>query len=429
MTSRTYHMRWGRVLPIAALVATGCGASPTTAPTALATLQPTAIPSPTTIPTETTEPTATAEPTPKANVLRIYSSLPMTSDREQTTAIVNAITLAIEQKTDQGTVCGGAYTIDFVSLDDSTSTESSNAERAAADKDAVAYLGPFYSSAARESIPILNAVGLLMVSPSNTANDLTTGPAAASYYPTGVRTYARVVTRDAKQGLFAAEWAAALGAKSVALVADGSDYGQSVADAFEQGAEVQGITVASRTDIDAEKMDVEDMVKTLAAEKSDLIFYGGIPYGSVFLLIPALRKAGVSAPIMGPDSLLVSDFAEYLWESAGDGLYSMIASAPEAELPPAGQQFLADYKARFQSSPNDYGIYGYEAASVVLNAIDQVCAPDRKAIVDAVLGTRNYAGVLGTWSFDENGDTTLVLVQGYRVAAYAWKPVSLPELP
>ena len=85
--------------------------------------------------------------------------------------------------------------------------------------------------------------------------------------------------------------------------------------------------------------------------------------------------------------------------------------------------------ARFQSSPNDYGIYGYEAASVVLNAIEQVCAPDRAAIVDAVMSTRNYAGVLGTWSLDENGDTSLVLVQAYQVNAYAWKPVPLPELP
>jgi branched-chain amino acid transport system substrate-binding protein len=56
----------------------------------------------------------------------------------------------------------------------------------------------------------------------------------------------------------------------------------------------------------------------------------------------------------------------------------------------------------------NYAIYGYEAAAVVLEAIKSVGKKDREAIRKAVVATKNFdKGVLGKWSFDANGDTTL----------------------
>jgi branched-chain amino acid transport system substrate-binding protein len=51
-------------------------------------------------------------------------------------------------------------------------------------------------------------------------------------------------------------------------------------------------------------------------------------------------------------------------------------------------------------------VYGYEACRVLLDAIDRAETKDRAAVVAAVAATRDFQGALGTWSFDENGDTT-----------------------
>jgi branched-chain amino acid transport system substrate-binding protein len=124
-----------------------------------------------------------------AEVIRIYSSLPLTgSSAAQTTTVVNAINLAIEQKTKGGLVCDGKFKIDFKSLDDATAAkgqwdeakEQENANIAVSDPDTMVYIGTFNSGAAKISIPILNKAGLAMISPANTNVGLRSITPAAS---------------------------------------------------------------------------------------------------------------------------------------------------------------------------------------------------------------------------------------------------------
>ena len=59
-----------------------------------------------------------------------------------------------------------------------------------------------------------------------------------------------------------------------------------------------------------------------------------------------------------------------------------------------------------------YSIYGYEAAKVVLAAIQKAGKKDRAAILHACLSTRDFSGALGNWSFDSNGDITNAKISG-----------------
>src|SRR5207249_7549794 len=65
-------------------------------------------------------------------------------------------------------------------------------------------------------------------------------------------------------------------------------------------------------------------------------------------------------------------------------------------------------RARRVSSPSPYAVYGYEAMSLLLDSLRRAGARanDRAAVVDALLATRNRHSVLGTYSIDDNGDTT-----------------------
>src|SRR6266508_3245245 len=116
-----------------------------------------------------------------AGTLKIVSSLPMTgASLTQTQTIVNAEQLRLEQAGNKA--CGGKYNIAYEAWDDASAAlgkwdpavETENANKAAADKSIVAYLGTFNSGAAKLSIPILNQAGpLVMISPANTYPGLT----------------------------------------------------------------------------------------------------------------------------------------------------------------------------------------------------------------------------------------------------------------
>jgi branched-chain amino acid transport system substrate-binding protein len=77
-----------------------------------------------------------------------------------------------------------------------------------------------------------------------------------------------------------------------------------------------------------------------------------------------------------------------------------------------GKEFVEKYQAKYGKMPEAYSIYGYEAAKVALEAIRQAGKKDRAAIVSAAFAIKDFPGALGTWSFDENGDTTLRKLSG-----------------
>ncbi|HEY9846479.1 MAG TPA: ABC transporter substrate-binding protein, partial [Candidatus Caenarcaniphilales bacterium] len=144
---------------------------------------------------------------------------------------------------------------------------------------------------------------------------------------------------------------------------------------------------------------------------------GGITQNNAGQLIKDMRNVGMTAErvkFMGPDGI----FEQALVDAAGkdaEGVYVTFGGVPGAELTGAGKTWYENYKKKYSAEPEAYAAYGYEAANVVYAAINQVCAKDRAAIRDAVLGTKNFQGVLGTWSFDENGDTSLTTLSGNAI--------------
>src|SRR5947209_6061306 len=142
--------------------------------------------------------------------LTIYSSLPMQGvSLSSAIAIVRGARLALDAV--RGRI--GRYRIVYEPLDDSSakagawdpSQTSSDARLAAGNRTTIGYIGEFDSAASAISIPILNRAGIAQISPSNTAIGLTKDALGASpgepekYYPTGRRTYVRLVPSDAVQ--------------------------------------------------------------------------------------------------------------------------------------------------------------------------------------------------------------------------------------
>ncbi len=380
--------------------------------------------------------------TAAAENIKIVSSLPMTgASLTQTQTIVNAEKLRLEQA--GGTACGGKYTITYDAWDDASAAlgkwdpavETENANKAAADKTIVAYLGTFNSGAAKLSIPILNGAGpLVMISPANTNPGLTKADkdlpgVTDSYYPSGIRNYARVVAADDIQGAVAARFVKdQLGAKTVYILDDQELYGKGVADVFEATAKEIGLAVVGHEGIDPKAADYKALMTKISTSNAggppDAIYTGMVVDNNASQLLKdkvAIMGDNTKVKYVGPDGIQTQAFIDGAGADVSDGVYASVAGLPFDQLPPAGQQFKKDYEAKYGGSLNEpYAVYGYETMNVALAAIEAVCkaggkATDRKAVRDAVFAIKDFNGALGTWSFDANGDPTLTDMTFYVV--------------
>jgi ABC-type branched-subunit amino acid transport system substrate-binding protein len=97
-----------------------------------------------------------------------------------------------------------------------------------------------------------------------------------------------------------------------------------------------------------------------------------------------------------------------------------------ARLAPASRGFARKYTRRFGQAPAPAAAYGYEAAALVLDAIRRGDTGDerRESIRERVLTTRERRSVIGTYSIDANGDTTLAVVGGYRLSSERLVPLT-----
>jgi len=374
--------------------------------------------------------------------LKIVSSLPLTgASLTQTDTIVKSIQLKLKQINNQ--VCGGKYKIVYESKDDASAAlgkwdpavETENANKAAADKSVIAYIGTFNSGAAKLSIPILNKAEVVMVSPANTYAGLTKpgkGDAKVGepdvYYPNGKRNYSRVVAADDIQGAVAANWSKSLGVNSVYILDDGELYGKGVADVFNATAKKLGMNVIGQESIDPKAADYKALMTKIASSNGgkapDEIYVGMVVDNNAAQLLK--DKVGVmgdntKVKYMGPDGIQTQAFIDGAGKEVAEGAYATVAGIPNDKLPPAGQQYVKDYAKEYGAATNEpYAVFGYDAIGAVIAGLEKVCAAggdptDRATVRDAVMNTKDFNGALGTWSFDKYGDTTLTSMTGYVV--------------
>ena len=356
-----------------------------------------------------------------ANHLPIVSSLPRTgSANSQTTSIVNGIRMAIEER--GGKVDG--LEIRYEDLDDASpqkgnwdqNLEAANANKAAKDETCVGYIGTYNSGAAKIAMPILNKAGLVMVSPGNTYPGLTKPGAGEAnepriYRPSGKVTYFRVVPTDDIQGAVACEFCAKdLGAKKAFVLHDRELYGKGIADVFKKTAPAMGVEVAGFEGIDPKASNYRSLVTKIRATGADVVFYGGTTQNNAAQILKDLRSGGSKVPFVTPDGTFENAYIEASGKEAmspeAGPVYITFGGLPSEQLTGLGAEFVRKYAAKHGEVPEAYAVYGYEACRVLLDAIDRAETKDRAAVVAAVAATRDFQGALGTWSFDENGDTT-----------------------
>jgi branched-chain amino acid transport system substrate-binding protein len=266
-----------------------------------------------------------------------------------------------------------------------------NARRATEDSTAIAYVGELDSGTTRTSLPITNEAGMLQVSAAASAVDLTRSAPGSSQIPSesqpsGSRSFGRVVPSDTAQGAAAAAWMSEAGVRSVVAVDAQGDYGQSLLDGLESIGDGPAVAPPG-SDTDAIYVASDRL-------EPDVLDTGGVPrlYAADAQLAGSPPKTRLPAP-----ARIVS------------------GTVAPTQLPSAADRFLADFDSAYGRDPGRFAAYGYEAMAVVLDSIGRADDPlDRGSVIDAFFATTDRDSILGSYSIDDVGDTTLGRVGAYE---------------
>src|SRR4051794_9756759 len=273
-----------------------------------------------------------ATPRVPGRTLTVYASVPRQGASARTAdAVAAGARLALA---DAGGRAGGKE-VRLVELDSSRpdgetwdpSTVQANAKRAADDPTAIAYIGELDEGASAISIPVTNDRGILQVSPGDGLTGLTRQEPGASiatrperYYPSGRRSFLRLVPTDLLQAGTLVGWARARGAHQVAIVQDERLFGRELANQSRSVAAKLDVGLVDPVEAGRDPTAYPALAKKLAAERPDAVLYTGLGDQNAGLLLTAIQRALPGVPLY-----------------AGSGLASVSPLPAGPPAPAAGQ--------------------------------------------------------------------------------------------
>lgn len=313
------------------------------------------------------------------STLTVYSLLPDDPALAATAQdIIDGEKVALEQAGGRA----GVYLVNYNTLrfERDSAQIADTTRKALRDPAVIAVIGDLDSRSARVSIPLLNAAGLLHLSPGATYTGfLAPGPGIEPgepdrWRPSGHETFFPVAPTDVVQ---ARALVAAAGAGRVAVEAEGSDQATALAATL---AELLGDRLASDT-----------------ADASAVIYAGSDP-ANADGVVEALRREAPKARVILPESLLRTDLPTRLSRAARQRAV-FLASVPPPE---ADAGFAAAFERAFDRSPGPYAKVGHDAMRGVLAAIEKA-GPDagrRSAVIAAYVATKPLAQIVSAPWFE-----------------------------
>jgi branched-chain amino acid transport system substrate-binding protein len=273
---------------------------------------------------------------------------------------------------------------------------SDQARTAIQDKTAIAYLGEVVPHSSYASLGITNAADLLQVSPTDTALELTQASPVVpgspdTYYEsksTYHQTFARVVPNTAHEARAQVQEMRTQGVTKLYVTDDGGPYGAAIANAVKQDA-AGTLSVVS------------------GLSGADGAFYGGSSPSAAARFFQRATAANPQVKLFAPSALADPTIAGQL-----TGAGRLYVSAPgflKSNLTPAGSQFVSQFATTYGRQPVAQAIFGYEAMAAVLAVLHKAgtAANNRSTVVSDFLSLKNRESVLGTYSMNSSGDTSI----------------------
>jgi branched-chain amino acid transport system substrate-binding protein len=326
-------------------------------------------------------------------VIKIGLAAPLTGSYAKIgNDMLNGAILAIEQKNAAGGVLGKK--IELIKRDDQGEPKVAVAvARELNDAGVACVVGHFNSGCTIPASEIYNDEKIPTVTPASTNPQVT---------DRGYKYMFRVCGRDDQQGTEGAKFVAnELKLKKVAVLHDKTTYGQGLADEFKKMAEKLGLQVVYYGGFPKEDYDFRAIITAMKEKQPELVYFGGI-YNQAGPLVVQMKQGGLHAKFMSGDGVIDTEFIKSAGKNA-EGVY--LTFGPDPAQVPSAKPFIEGYKARFKEDIGTYSVYGYDAASVLMAAIEKAGTTEGKKVQEA-MHTTTFDCAMGKLAFDERGDIT-----------------------
>jgi len=307
-------------------------------------------------------------------------------------AIKNGAQLAAEIINQNGGINGKQVELVFED-DRSDPKEAANiANKLVNDDKVLAVIGHYNSSCTLAAAPIYNKAGLVEISAGSTS------PAVSD---AGPYTF-RVIVTDAFQGAFVGSWMVEdEGLKRVAILYENDDYGAGLRDVISQTVEeLGGEVVAVESYYLGETKDFSPYITKIRNLNPDALFIGGL-YNEAALIAKQAAQVGWKPNIFAVDGPYNPAYIT-LGGEATEGTRLVGFFHPGLDDPEVAK-FVEDYRQKYNKELGAYEAYGYDAMLILAEAMEKGGA-NRESIKDYLTTLKDFKGVTGITTFDENGD-------------------------
>lgn len=255
-------------------------------------------------------------------------------------------------------------------------------------------VGPVTSGSAMAVSDALADAGVVMVTPTATAPNLTNR---------GLENVFRTCGRDDQQAVVAAEYVVKnLAGKKVGVLHDKGPYGQGLADSFKGSLNKAGVEEVLYETLTPGEKDLSALVSKIKNSGVEVLYFGGY-HPEAGLLSRQLADQGVKLLLIGGEGLSNTEY----WAIAGDsGAGTLFTNAVDATQNPAATEAVDALKAK-NITPEVFTLNGYAAVQVLKDGIEKVGNADDPAAVAKVLHDGLEAKtIIGNLTYDKNGDLT-----------------------
>jgi branched-chain amino acid transport system substrate-binding protein len=303
----------------------------------------------------------------------------------------NGIDMAVDEINKAGGVLGKKVRV-IVEDDQGKPEEAQTVVTKLITKDQVAaVLGEVASSRTMAAAPVAQQNGIPLISPSSTNPKVT---------QTGDYIF-RVCFIDPFQGFVMAKFATnTLKVKNVAILRDiKNDYSVGLADVFVENFKKMGGNIVADESYSEGDTDFSAQLTSIKSKNPQAVFMPGY-YTEVGLVVRQARKLGLMVPFLGGDGWDSPKLIEIGGEAMNGSYYSNHFSVSDPN--PTIQKFVSDYKARYNTTPDALTGLGYDAASILFDAIKRAGSTDGAKVRDAIASTKEFAGVTGKITLDKD---------------------------
>ncbi len=324
----------------------------------------------------------------------------------------NGALLAIEDANADGGALGRKF--ELVQMDDKGDPVESAviAQKISADPSILGVVGGANAGDTMLSAQIYAKNNLVMVTPSTTSTELT----SKGYY-----SVFRVCASDASEGPYAANFIVSnLKFKRAAIIEDNSAYAKELTGSFKSEFMKLGGTILAEEKISQGDKDFKAPLEKIKVLNPEVVYFAGM-YPECAQIVKEAKEMEIKSIFFGVNGIKDTEFIKVAG-IASEGTMATSVGFSLNKLP-KGSDFIQRYRNAFKKDPTDYSVFAYDATLSIIDAIKLSGKPDRANLANAMHNLK-FDGILGSTSFDKEGNTSNNLVNVYVVKNGSWKSVN-----